>query len=99
MCEESSSDGELECVEKVRLEETVKMTHTKENNQNKLFMHMQINKKTIHFLIDSGATVNVVNQSLVLEKSKIEATTAKLRMYNNTQMATIGKTRNPGGKK
>ena len=95
MCEESSSDSELECVETVRLEDTVNTTHTKESNQNKLFMHMQLNKKIVRFLIDTGATVNVVNRSLVPEKSKIEATTAKLRMYNNTQMTTVGKTRIP----
>ena len=54
---------------------------------------MQVKKKKIRFLIDTGATVNIVTRSPVSDESRIEATTAKLKMYNNTPMTTVGKTR------
>ena len=53
---------------------------------------MQAKKTNIHFLIDTRPTVNVVTRSLVPGKSIIEATTVKLKMYNNTPMTTVGKT-------
>ena len=97
MCQESSSesDSSLECVETVRLEDSVNTAQTSESCHNKLFIHMQVKKKTVKFLIDTGATVNVVSRSLVPDKSRIEATTARLKMYNNTPMNTVGKTRIP----
>ena len=61
----------------------------------KAFINMQVKKKNIHFLIDTGATVNVITRSPVPEKSRIEATTAKLKMYNNIPMTTVGKAHIP----
>ena len=97
MFEENSSESgsDFESVDTVMLEDSVNATDTHGSHHNKLFVNMQVKKKTIRFLIDTGATVNVVSRSLVPTKSRIEATTAKLKMYNNTPMNTVGKTRIP----
>ena len=57
MCQESSSksDSDFECVETVRLKDTLNAANTNESCYNKLFINMQVKKKNIRFLIDTGA--------------------------------------------
>ena len=81
----SESDSDFECVEAVRLEDTINAAHT----HDKLFINVQVKKKNIRFQIDTGATIIFVTRSLVPDKSRIEAITMKLKIYNNTPMATV----------
>ena len=92
----SESDG-YESVEIVTMEtpDSVNATSSNDNHCSKLYVNMLIRKKKVRFQVDTGATVNVVDRCIVPPKCKIEETTTKLKMYNNTPMATMGKARIP----
>ena len=93
-CDDSSgnpeSGPEFECIETATHESVNAI-----NIKNGAKVYAKMCGDIVHFQIDTGATCNVVNKSVVPEKCKIEQTTTKLRMYNTSPILTVGKTRIP----
>ena len=90
----SSSESEYEYVDLI----TAESINAVENSpsSNKVFAKMCIpGRGSVKFQVDSGATVNVINQALVPRKALIQPTATRLRMYNNAPMPVIGQARIP----
>ena len=92
-CEDTSDDScsDYEYVETV----TEHVNNMDTSKLSKVYAQMKLCGKLVKFQIDTGATCNVVNKKVVPAKCKIEHTTTRLKMYNNTPMAAVGKTRIP----
>ena len=64
------------------------------NTSRRLYSTLNVDGHSVRFLLDCGSTVNLLPKSLVVasvgDRSRILPPTAKLRMFDNTELQTAG---------
>lgn len=100
--DESSDDSDVEYITSVVVQPETVHAVTQGNYPKEIYTEMVVNKKTVKFQVDSGASVNVIPVQFVAD-DKLESTTKTLQMWNDTILKPLGSCRiilqNPKNKK
>ena len=97
-CVDHDTDSSEEFIAMLTIKEDISEIHTDEDKA-KPYASMNINDRLETFLLDSGATVNVMSKKTLDQlfrkpgRKRIEKTNTTLVMYNRTEIKPVGKIR------